>query len=176
MKPLKAVLIALIVLSASPALAELYQWKDSEGVVHITDRPENIPERYRDLVRVIEESAPAQPKDENETAPQVEPRNGRADELYGDHPLEWWRQTFMKVFEERGSLESGIAAKQRFIDVYEGGRRFGQIYGPDDIETYAKYKKELTDEQERLSRLVDKINELRRKAAIAGVPKGIRGE
>ncbi|HAO92558.1 MAG TPA: DUF4124 domain-containing protein, partial [Deltaproteobacteria bacterium] len=43
MKPLKAVLIALIVLSASPALAELYQWKDSEGVVHITDRPENIP-------------------------------------------------------------------------------------------------------------------------------------
>ncbi|MBI4948990.1 MAG: DUF4124 domain-containing protein [Deltaproteobacteria bacterium] len=176
MKPLKPVLIALIVLSASPALAELYQWKDSEGVVHITDRPENIPERYTGQVRVIEESVPLLARDEGEMVQRGEPRDGRGDELYGDHPLEWWRQTFMKRSEERSSLESGIAAKRQLIEVYEGGRRFGQIYASGEVETYARYKKELPDDQERLSKLIDEIGELRRKAAIAGVPRDIRGE
>lgn len=177
MKPLTAVLIALIVFSASPAFAKLYQWKDSDGVVHITDRPENIPDRYRDRVQIIEESAPPPPKEEKEIILRVEPpREGRAEELYGDHPLEWWRQTFTKRFEERRNIESGIAAKQQFIDVYEGGRRFGQIYASDDVETYTRYKKELPEDQERLSKLVDEIGELRRRAAIAGVPRDVRGE
>ncbi len=32
----------------------LYEWTDNKGVVHVTDRPDKVPERYRSTVRQIQ--------------------------------------------------------------------------------------------------------------------------
>ncbi len=54
----KRVLLALAVLASGLSLAwgadaALYQYKDKDGVIHFTDRPELAPERYRDQVKPV---------------------------------------------------------------------------------------------------------------------------
>lgn len=162
-------------LASSVAYAELYEWTDKEGVVHITDDMGKVPESVRPYVkkhkaspRVEEEEAPSAPS-------AAEPSSAdHAPELYGDHPLEWWLNTFRKLREDMQSVESSIAAKEQFVNIFEGGRRVGQIYSKDDVERYGKFKKEIPADRERLKGLQDELDELTRKATLAGVPAAIR--
>ncbi|MEK7773617.1 MAG: DUF4124 domain-containing protein, partial [Deltaproteobacteria bacterium] len=115
---------AALLLSASLAFADFYEWKDKDGMVHMTDSMQNVPEDYRDRVKVhksaakeqmeTQESAPAQPSEtEREQMPL---------DLYGDQPLEWWVNALSKKRGEIDALDSSIASKKQFMGVFESGR------------------------------------------------------
>ena len=53
------VLVWLICVSVSPALAEVYRWTDATGKVHLTDNPDTIPPAYRARARASGSDTPA---------------------------------------------------------------------------------------------------------------------
>ncbi len=166
---------AVLLLSASVAFAEIYEWKDRDGVVHLTDRIQNVPEEYRDSMKVhsttpterveTQEPAPEKPSEGAEQAPS---------DLYGDQPLEWWVNAFSSKKAEINALESSIKSKKQLIGVFESGRRFGQVFEQKDIDTYERYMRELPGDEEKLSGLQEDLSDLRRKATRAGVPREVR--
>lgn len=164
---------ALLTVSAllyfiAPAFAALYEWTDKRGVVHITDQLKNVPPEYRDRMKVHEATA----QNAEEAKPPAEPE--KTEELYGEYPLQWWLETFRKKKQDTQQLDSTILAKRQFIEIFERGRRLGQTYGTTETEKYLLYKQELPDDERKLSELQDEIEELKRKATIAGVPREIR--
>lgn len=173
-------LFAAIFLFASCAWAELYQWKDEKGVVHLTDSLESVPQRYRENVRVFESSSPErrdevpdstvteQPEEQPQPVPPI-PEDG----LYGERPEEWWRDAFKTKKEEIDRLSSSIATKENFVDLFEGGRRFGRMFDQEKVDTYHTYKKELPKDRERLDALKAELAKLRKEAAIEDVPREI---
>lgn len=175
-KGIYAAVISFLVLSGA-AYADLYQWTDKEGVIHITNDLQNVPEGLRGKVKVFKstpvEKAPMGGPPVHEMPKQYEEKK---QELYGDETLEWWLQTFRKKDDEISSAQTAIAVKRQFMDIFEGGRRLGQVYGSTEVETYEKYKLEFPADEERLKALKDEKEELLRKARIFGVPKEIRGE
>lgn len=152
----------------------IYSWTDKDGNVHITDSLEKVPQRYRSKVKVRKAT---EPERSDEAAPlKVYEKPQSEIEFYGDHPLDWWKEVFRKLQNDIGSLESGIAAKRQFVELFEKGARMGQRYESKDIDSYEQYKKGLPADEARLDSLRVDLDELRRKARIAGVPKSLRGE
>ena len=168
-----------ILILSSPAFADFYQWVDDKGVLHITDDLHKVPEKYRGKVKIFktkpsdeyeEPSPPPPPQRPYPMAPAVEEET----RLYGDRPLSWWKETFEKTKEAIRKVKERMTIKRQYISVFEGGRRFGQIFAPEDVERYEKYKEELKEDQKELKRLEKELEELRRKATIYGVPRRIR--
>ena len=64
--------------TASPSLADFYRYRDSRGVVHMTNRLESVPAKYRATMKVTREDAPPPPP--QAAAPQEEaaPRSAPA--------------------------------------------------------------------------------------------------
>jgi hypothetical protein len=164
----------LVLLFSAPSSADLYRWTDSDGVLHITDDLGKVPERRRHGVKTFKstaaEEAPAL------APPRIVRKERKGAELYGDHPAEWWLNTFRKKRSEIQSLEAGIVSKEQFISVFEGGRRFGQIYGKEEVERYELFKVEVATDFTRLEELKGLLAELERKARIYSVPEEVRGE
>ncbi|MBI5826321.1 MAG: DUF4124 domain-containing protein [Deltaproteobacteria bacterium] len=168
---------AVLLLSASMAFAELYEWKDKDGIVHLTDSIQNVPEEYRDRVKV-HSSTPKERVETQEPAP-TQPSDGPGAEqvpsdLYGDQPLEWWANAISSKKAEINALESSMNSKKQLISVFESGRRFGQVFEQKDVDTYERYKQELSADEEKLSGLKEDLGDLRRKATRAGVPREVR--
>lgn len=168
---------AFLFLSASMAFAEIYEWKDRDGVVHLTDRLQNVPEEYRSGMKV-HSASPTERVETQESAP-TQPSEGAGAEqvpldLYGDQPLEWWVNAFSSKKAEINALESSIKSKKQLIGVFESGRRFGQVFEQKDIDTYERYMRELPGDEEKLSGLQEDLSDLRRKATKAGVPREVR--
>jgi hypothetical protein len=163
-------------LGFSPAYADMYQWIDEEGVLHIADDMHKVPEEYRSKVKKIETKREEEPVIEpSPAAPvQIPERPGEEEELYGDHPLKWWKERFDKMKDRIAKVEGSYNKKKLYVDVYERGRRFGQLFETDQIETYERYKKEIPRDEERLGELNEELEGLRKKATGAGVPKEIR--
>lgn len=69
-----AALFTMLLQLGSPALAQVYQWEDEEGVVNMTDNLKNIPEEYRDRAREI--LLPKEGKQPGNNAPS--PRSDRS--------------------------------------------------------------------------------------------------
>lgn len=169
-------LITAVLLLPDGSYADLYQWTDKDGVLHITDDMGKVPEDVRWRVKIFK-TTPAE-KGEAEPywpAEEVVPAERKAD-LYGDHTLEWWLNTFRKLSQKIQAVEGRIAARKQYINVFEGGRRFGQIYGDEEVERYNEFKKGIPLDEAELSGLNEELQELRRKATIHGVPREIRGE
>lgn len=157
---------------ASTAFADLYQWKDDTGVIHITDSMEKVPQEYRNQVRVFKEGAKeGEPSLDIESPPTLEEQR---QDLYGDQTLEWWRQNFQKKREELSNLQTSINTKTQFMEVYEGGKRFGQIFDNDSNARYKIIKEELPEDLRKLAELREEYEDFQRSAIRAGVPKGIR--
>ncbi|TAN62010.1 DUF4124 domain-containing protein [bacterium] len=173
MKKHAVILICSIMLTASASYAEIYQWTDKNGVVHMTNEVSRVPEEYRDQLKTFK---PSKKNNQNEPAVQSEPTQNAGPELYGDEPLEWWKENFRKKREDAQAVEQSIAAKKEFMKMFEGGRRGGQIYDAKDVDRYEAYKKELPADESRVNTLKDEINELTRRAKINGVPKTVYGE
>lgn len=173
------IMLVILLFGAASAFADLYQWQDKEGVIHMTDDIQKVPEGYREKAKVFK-SIPAEKRREAETEAQqpaaAQQPIPKGAELYGDHTLEWWSEAFARKRDEIQTLQSGITAKRQFVDIFEGGRRFGQAFGPGEVSTYNRYKKELPEDEKRLLSLQDEVEELRRRATIAGVPRDVRGQ
>jgi hypothetical protein len=172
----KLIFIAVL-LGFSPAYADMYQWIDEEGVLHIADDMHKVPEEYRSKVKKIEtkraeeepvlEPSPAAPS-------QMPEQPGEEEELFGGHPLKWWKEQFDKMKDRIAKVEGSYNKKKLYVDVFERGRRFGQVFETDQIETYERYKKEIPRDEEKLEELNEELEGLRKKATGAGVPKEIR--
>jgi uncharacterized protein DUF4124 len=54
-------LCGLLILAPSPTLAELYQWIDTDGVIHVVDEAVEVPAAYRDQVKVYQSMKTAPP-------------------------------------------------------------------------------------------------------------------
>jgi hypothetical protein len=125
----------IVAFLAAPAFADLYQWNDERGVVHITDSMEKVPSKYRSAVRVIKEGPSEAPAPEEEAAPSgdtgtvedVSPDLDQtmppAEDLYGDETLEWWTQSFQDKRSEISGLQKSIDTKTGFIEVFEAGKK-----------------------------------------------------
>jgi hypothetical protein len=170
-------IISVFLLTAPAALADIYHWTDDEGVLHITSDLNKVPERYRGKVTVIE----SEPEEEGPLveptppAPEKKPQR-EGEELFGGLPLSWWQKQFIKMYGEISKAEAGYNRKKQYVDVFEKGRRFGQVFDDEEIESYERFKKELPADEKWLERLRGELEELRRKATNAGVPKEVRGE
>jgi hypothetical protein len=173
---LLVILLASFVLLAIPpsTYADLYQWTDKDGVLHITDDMGKVPEDIRWKVKTFKTTPPKE-VEPYRPVEEVVPEEKR-DELYGDEPLEWWLNTFRKMNQDIQAIEGRIAARKQYMDIFEGGRRFGQTYAAEDVERYEKFKKEMPEDKKELEELEEELMELRRKATIHGVPREIRGE
>jgi len=172
---MRSVRLALIILllTSSAVYADLYEWTDNKGVVHFTDDLGKVPESLRSGVKT-HKPGPKRPGDEEPSLAPASPAAGTAPELYGDHPLEWWLNTFRKLRNDKQSVEASVAAKEQYINMFDGGRRVGQIFSKEDVDRYETLKKEVPVDKERIQSLQDELDELTRKATIAGVPKDIR--
>ncbi|MFQ5441739.1 MAG: DUF4124 domain-containing protein [Thermodesulfobacteriota bacterium] len=168
----------LTLFGAGHAVADLYKWVGEDGIVHITDDMGKVPEELRAGVKVYKtkkvEKRIEGPRRVHIPETVVEKKTREA--LYGDHPLEWWEDEFSKINKEMDDLSAAIERKKRYISVFEGGRRLGQTFGTNEADTYHRFKKEVLQDEKTLEGLTDDLKELKRKAAIHGVPRGVRGE
>lgn len=164
----------------SPVLAEIYHWTDEDGVLHLTDDLGKVPEEQRGKVNVFETKPDREgPPEEGppEEGPVVEPPPAvEVEELYDGMLLSWWEKQFQEIRKSIAGVEGAYTKKKQFVEVFEAGRRFGQVYEERDIETYERYKKEIPEDEEMLEGLAEELEELQRKARSAGVPKKVRGE
>lgn len=166
------VLVAMLFFT-SPAFAELYYWTDGQGNVHITDSMEKVPQEWRGRVRVQkEEPAEKGPQFDAETPPPLTTEPGSV--LYGDQTLDWWRLSLARKRAEIDQHQQAINVKTNFVEVFEAGRRFGQVFASEQVAKYNLYKEELPNDLRSLAGLREEYEELKRKARIAGVPKELR--
>lgn len=171
MKPV--LVLAALLFAASPALADLYQWTDQQGVIHITDSLDKVPPAYRGKVRVVKEGVKEEgPSLEATTPPPLTAEPGA--ELYGDQTLEWWRQSFNRKRTDIDQLQTSINAKTEFMTLFESGRRVGQVYTPDQVARYNLYRGEMPEDLRRLSQLREEYEDLQRRATTVGVPREVR--
>lgn len=172
-------------LATSVALADIYYWTDEDGVLNVTDDPDKVPFERRDSMKVLETTPykvkPATPADrvDRTTAPDrerpgVKPGKAREEELFGDHPVQWWDRRFTTLSERIGETQSMIDRKKEYVSVFERGRGLGQIYEQTEIDTYNRFKSELDEDQSSLDELERQIEDLRREATYHGVPKKVR--
>jgi hypothetical protein len=173
MKKYAITLACAVIFTASVSYAEIYQWTDKSGVVHMTNEISRVPDEYRDQLKTFK---PSKKNIQGEPVLQNEPARNAGPELYGDETLEWWKENFRKKREDTQAAEQSIAAKKEFMKMFEGGRRGGQIYDAKDIDRSEAYKKELPADESRVNALKDEIAELVRKAKINGVPRTVYGE
>ncbi|MBI5235919.1 MAG: DUF4124 domain-containing protein [Deltaproteobacteria bacterium] len=172
------VIVALTVLFAGYAKADLYHWKDKNGVVHITDSPDKVPEEYRGKMKTRKTPPPPTSQSVETNAPEAA-RDAQAppsEELYGDHPLEWWRDALVMNKNELSGLEATIAEKKQFSAKFMEQKRIKLVYDQNDLETYDRYLTEIPSDEAQLVRLKEQRTELLRKATNAGVPRDVRGE
>src|SRR5690348_811777 len=102
-----------IAVAGAAAATTIYEWKDDQGVLHITDNPDTIPRKYQKKVQ--ERQLDMKPNGGSASgsagggavSPQAPPAaEGPAaapGQLYGGHPPQWWRDQFASL---RGQLEA----------------------------------------------------------------------
>ncbi|MEK7841620.1 MAG: hypothetical protein AAB197_02995 [Deltaproteobacteria bacterium] len=158
--------------------ADLYQWQDEKGDIHVVDDILLVPPKYKDKVKALK----AKPSEQGPSSSQPliqppkpsEPPAKQQNELYGDYPLEWWKREFDARKKEIGELEKTIEEEKNFIVDYERGRRLYRLYSKEDIEKYETYKNNLPDNENQRNKLKSDLEEFRRKAQTYGVPREVR--
>ena len=169
----------LVICNAALSYADLFQWVDKDGVMHIVDSLKNVPDEYRGKVKVYKSTPPAEGKVNGQSTPEettAPVREEQKDELYGDYTLDWWKENFNKKRQDLGQMQDAVAAKKQYIGLVDSGARFGQIYGGEDIARYNQYVKELPEDEKKAQAVKGELSELLRKATIYGVPRHIRGQ
>jgi len=162
--------IALLLLApTAPAVADIYRWEDEAGVLHFTDDPSSIPEKYRGRVQDILKAPPPAGK------PGLSTIGGPAPRLSADPapppPAEGTGGGPSPPPSSRDSLESRaeqlrakIGAKEQFIGGIDAKRSTAlrplgnRFVSPEDLELYRKYTEELPGDRERLREIESSLS------------------
>ncbi len=147
----------LLVLSAPPLSAEIYQWADESGTIHFTDDLSSVPPSVRGKARLLLREAPitiqAPPP---VAAPEPGPDAASGGDEYAD-PVTQAEQ-----------LRAKIAAKEQLIESVDKKRSLAtnplrnRFVSPADMELYRKYQAELPADRERLKELETQVDSLNR--------------
>ena len=156
--------------------AQVYKWVDEKGNINFTDNYQNVPERYRDRVIILNIPKSEGSSEVKEESKPLEEKKVEEEELYGGHSLDWWKDKFGSLNKEIEELKNSIEFRRSYIKAYQKGRRLGAIYTKDQIEKYRYNKRMLVEEEKRYNNLLKELDELRRKARFYGVPREVRGE
>jgi hypothetical protein len=162
-----SLLIAGVVLGFyGDSFAGIFQWEGSDGVVHFTDNPANIPSAYRkkarelDLKSDVSTPAAAIP----ETAP-VAQKQGPGD-VQPDEQL--WKRRYALLRAEIKSLNDGLPARRE--ELIEIGRKRTKFQKGSDRIAYNNLSAAITRDEERIKELEKKLEELDLEAARSAVP------
>ena len=163
--------IALLVAAASaPCLADIYRWEDEDGVIHFTDNPSGIPEKYRRKAQDILKAPPVAGKPSLSTiGPSPPPTT--APPAPGDSapPADGSLSDALSPSVESPSaqaeqIRAKIAAKEQFIESVDRKRSnilnpLGNRYiDPADLALYRKYQEELPGDRLRLKELESRLS------------------
>lgn len=154
--------------SGSPVLAQVYRWEDEQGVIHMTDDLQKVPEEYRERTREIilpkeKEVVSSLPKTEGS---QVITPYKDAD-LVG-HDRKWWQNRVREWKQKKTEAEQQLAEARKQLNMIPLNLSFPirlqtkqEIL--QDIETY---EKKVQEAEQVLS------EELPEEARRAGAPPG----
>ncbi len=166
-------LIALFVtmLAFTAARADVYEWVDSQGVVHLTDNPDKVPSRYRKKVKVIE-TAPAGEKNvpPAQETPSALPKKSQESqaELYGGHDEDWWRQSFRQAREGIKAIQDKLPDKKEALAALHRKRVIYQRAR--DRVAYNDMADEIARDEEKIKGLQEQLATLEADADRVGVP------
>ena len=161
-------LIGLLLVPSVVSAQEIYRWKDDKGVVHFTDDPTRIPEKYRDQTKVEKiptESPPAAPQAQPQTVPTGPPSEKSTERSAGRKDVlgrgeEWWKGQ-AKMWKEKlqnaqnnyATANAAVEAKQKEID--------DAAFRPDSYKRKLEAeKKVLQDKASELAKQVDEANNM----------------
>ena len=176
----------LLLFTPSTSDAEIYKWTDENNVLHIVDSVHKIPEKYRKTPspdspskKNINRKAPNKPSAKSGAPPRTykpaqKPPTG--ENIYGGKSLEWWKGEFSGKRSSLAKLKMLLSEKQNFVDIYERGRRIGQIFDKKDISSYKKYTKEIPKDKKTIATLEKELKIFIKQARNASVPKSVRGK
>ncbi|UFS69827.1 DUF4124 domain-containing protein [Geomonas sp. RF6] len=166
--------------------APVYEWKDSRGVLHFTDNIKNVPNSYRDKVRV-RDFGPPEPSPQGAPGGAVGGGTGGAPggstapaqtlpsvvgkpsgDTYGGRTGLWWRSRFETARTQIATLQNGLSAKQQRLT--ESRRRHVIFQRPKDRVASNELAAEIDKDQARITELQEELKILQQEADRAGVP------
>ncbi len=152
---MKGVVVATVLLLAwlvGDAAAATFRWTDEQGVVHFSDNYDNIPSRYREKVRIEEESTPSViprhevvPPPQESVPPRAEP--GKKARAAGGHKP---KKHHHRKHEEKGSVVTVSPARRAQNQAEEQIRHDRQAI--EDAQLPARKAQEQAEEQIRRAR------------------------
>ena len=150
----------LLAVPPPPAVADIYRWEDEAGVLHFTDDPSSIPEKYRRRAQEILKTPPSTGKPGLSTiggsapsspayvAPSY-PDGGNGGSISPPPSGE-------TIESQAEQLRAKIAAKEQFINRIDTKRSTtlnplgNRFVTKEDLELYQKYTSELPGDRDRL--------------------------
>lgn len=114
MKWMIAIFVTVFV--CSNARAEVYEWVDGQGVVHFSDDPDKVPDRYRKRVKIRDSVSPegGVPAVRHQAPPPSAPPEKKA-ELYGGRGENWWRGRFQALRDEMKTIQEKLPEKKESL-------------------------------------------------------------
>ncbi len=169
---------AFVLLLPGLSFAEIYKWRDADGMLHVTDDLHKVPRKFRSGVETI----PATPVTGTNTDTGIRNRESSYVPAYernreidtpGGESLGWWESEFKRLRKKIKRLERNNKNMEQYIAVFEGGRRFGQVFGKEEVARYEEFKRDLPGDKKLLADVRTELVELTRKAEGSGVPPDI---
>jgi hypothetical protein len=175
-----AIIVAILVMFAVPAVAVTYEWEDSQGTINFTEDLGSIPKQYRKKAKVLgaeEEVAPAEngqgdvpgetvtgsgAKEQGKSAeqPAVEKKK-----TFGGRSADSWKNDFADIDRKIKSEDEHLGdLKSSIQDTSKLSR--GE---------YLSIQLSIKESENRLKRLREKLDTLNSDANRAGVPAELRG-
>jgi len=173
--------LAVFVLTAGIAAADMYKWVDAKGTINFTEDYSKIPKKYRKKVKVKREAVDSVPeavdasgdemkkdlpgKDVNGTKGTFsDAKVEKKKHVYGGRNEDEWKSDFRKLNENINSVQVQI------------DERRARLNNPDNLsrDRYRGIESEIKDLEEKLTQLQGKLSALDQSAARAGVPYEVR--
>jgi hypothetical protein len=158
-------LIALLVLSfPRTSFADIYRWEDDSGVIHFTDDPGNIPQKFRSRQTPVIKGPPASGQPGVSTIESPAPQPLESPPLPAiDGTPEASIPDGEDLSGKAEALRAKIAAKEQFMESVDQKRSNilnplgNRFVSPEDLELYGKYKQELPQDRERLREIESRL-------------------
>jgi hypothetical protein len=177
MRMVQTVIACTVVLMCSSAWATVYEWVDNKGIVNMTDNPDNVPARYRKVMKVRdidagESTAPDEGSKTPAPSPDAAIPTSREAVLYGGHNEGWWSSAFREARDNIKKLNDQIAGKKKNLEELHRKRVLYQK--PSDRVAYYALSDEIAKNEEQVKALQKNLDDLDASADAAGVPQSWR--